>query len=129
MQWLVRRQLSRLAAKTDTRWDDHLVAAIGKTKFIFLVIVGIFAGSLTLDLRPVTATVVQTLVVIALVVQVGLWLNLIVKRSVATHREQAKEHDPAQVSTISMIGLLLSASISSSLDKAMMNTPKKLTVT
>lgn len=106
-QWVVRRKLSRLAAKTDTRWDDHAVTAVGRTRFLFLVAVGIYAGSLTLDLRPAYASALWTFAVIALLIQGAAWLNLVLKAVIDDRREQAREDDPSRLSTVSMIGFLV----------------------
>ncbi len=107
VQWLVGRQLSRLVEKTDTKWDDHFVRAIGKTKFLFLCALGLYAASLTLELKAPSATFMNRFVVISLIVQGGLWLGVVLRALIESHREDAKENDPARLSTISMIGFLL----------------------
>ena len=44
------RRLAAFATRTETPWDDVVVQAINKTKPVFLLIAGIFIGSLLLQL-------------------------------------------------------------------------------
>jgi len=107
VQWLVSRKVSRLAEKTETRWDDHVVSALGHTKFLFLVVLGVYAGSQTLELRPFVSAAVGTVTAIAVILQGGLWLSVILRRAIEQHRRHAEEDDPSRISTVSMIGFLL----------------------
>lgn len=106
LQWLARRKLTGLAARTSMRWDDHAVTAIGGTRFLFLLAMGIYAGSLTLDLRPPVAAAFQSVAAIALLLQGGAWLNTILRGLIEERRAEAREKDPARVSTVSLLGFL-----------------------
>ncbi len=106
LQWIVRRKLAKLAARTPTHWDDHAVTAIGSTRLLFLVAVGIYAGSLTLDLEPAYASAVGTFTIIALLLQGGAWVNTVIGDMIDERRKEAREHEPARVSTIALLGFL-----------------------
>jgi small-conductance mechanosensitive channel len=106
LQWFTRRKLTRLAASTSTRWDDHAVTALGKTRFLFLLAMGFYAGSMTLELRPAYAAALQSFAAIALLLQGGAWLNTVLRAVIEERQEQAMEEDPARVSTVSMLGFL-----------------------
>jgi len=45
-------RLSALAARTSTELDDLAMELLEKTKFLFVLLVGVWAGSLTLTLSP-----------------------------------------------------------------------------
>jgi small-conductance mechanosensitive channel len=106
LQIVARHRLAALAAKTDTRWDDNLMQMIAKTRLSFLLVVGLFAGSFTLELGSSLNSVLQTLVVIALLLQAGLWGSVLVVGIIERHRKQAEKENPAAITTINVIGFV-----------------------
>ncbi len=107
IQWIVRHYLARLADRTDTRWDDHLVDALDQTRFWFLAIVALWAGGMTMDLADTPRAILHTAVVLALLLQGGFWVNSMLKAEIKQHREWAKENNPGSVSTISLVGFVV----------------------
>ncbi|KAA9134190.1 mechanosensitive ion channel family protein [Marinihelvus fidelis] len=105
--WVLNRYLSRVADKTSTRWDDNFVAALKKTRFWFLVIIATWTGSLTMALAEGPRSVINTLLVLALIIQGGFWINSMLKAEVKRHRAYARENNPGSVSTISMVGFVV----------------------
>ncbi len=73
IQRLATRRLAALARLTETRWDDIVVGLIGRTKLLFLFIVGFFVGSLFLELPAHIRSVLSSLLIISLLVQTGIW--------------------------------------------------------
>ena len=46
LQAVVRGRIARLAARTGTRWDDHLVHVVGSTRLLFWLVIGAWIGAL-----------------------------------------------------------------------------------
>ena len=106
MQLLVSRKLSRLAAQTETHWDDFIVEVVSHTKILFLIVLGVFTGSLFLTLPKNIQQIISNVLVITLLVQAGIWVSLFIRLLLEQYRQDALEKDPAAVTTISVIGFV-----------------------
>ncbi len=65
----------RIARKTQTIIDDILIGALRKTKLLFLLVVAVFVGSLWLHLEPKVRSIFFSAVMIATLIQVGVWVS------------------------------------------------------
>ena len=72
MRFFVRR-LRRLAVKTPGQFDDLVVELLAKTRFLFVLIVSFYAGSLLLVLPSAAETALHALFILALLIQAGYW--------------------------------------------------------
>jgi small-conductance mechanosensitive channel len=78
-----------------------------KTSWVFLLALAIFAASRVLDLSSgVSRFIAQATVIIGLI-QAGLWINTLVSFFVHRYREERLKEDPAGVTTITGIALLI----------------------
>ncbi len=68
-------RIQRLASKTETMADDIVIGGLRKTKLIYLLIVSLFAGSLSLTLDPQIRSIVLNTAIIATLVQAGIWIS------------------------------------------------------
>ncbi|MDH5570672.1 MAG: mechanosensitive ion channel family protein [Gammaproteobacteria bacterium] len=102
----MRRRLAAFAIETDTQWDDMLVAFITRTKLLFLVVVSIFVASVFLELPDRIQSVVSNLLVIALIIQSGIWGVTFLATVLDSYRQHALETNRAAVTTINLIGLV-----------------------
>lgn len=103
LQALFHRRLSRLAAKTSTRWDDYVVETISGTTWLFLVIAGLTLGSAMLELPGEIGQFVTLTFVIALLLQVGLWGRCLIASSLEDYRQRKLDENPAGVTTLGVI--------------------------
>lgn len=104
-RWSVRR-LTRIADHTKTYWDDVLVEAISKTKALFGIVVALYAGSEVLTMGRHAEQVVRAAVVIALLVQGGIWVSAALTAWLTRYRKAEMSEDPAAVTTMSALGFL-----------------------
>ena len=72
------RRLSELAARTRTTIDDLLAEMLAKTKFFFLLVIPIYAGSLVLALPPRVSTLIGSITIMVLLLQAAIWGNRLV---------------------------------------------------
>jgi small-conductance mechanosensitive channel len=106
VRWLVTRRLSRLAAHTRTQIDDYVLALLGHTRYTFLLVVALAAALKTLRLPPRIAGLVMPLARLAVIVQLGLWLNELVTLYIARIVRQRTATDVASVTTIHALGMV-----------------------
>jgi small-conductance mechanosensitive channel len=68
-------RMQRIAQKTHTVIDDVVIGALRKTKLLYLFIVSLFAGSLWLTLEPGVRSLILHTVIIATLIQGGIWVS------------------------------------------------------
>ena len=71
-RWIVRR-MKAIAAKTQTPYDNLVVEVFKSTQFIFIALIGLWAGSRALTLPDWIVTGLEKVAVLVVVLQVGLW--------------------------------------------------------
>jgi len=107
--WILQRtltgRLAKMAAHTKTQWDDVLVKALAHTKVLFILIIGIFTASIFLQLSPWIQAALEKLVILALLVQAGLWIGVVIKALLEQYQQSTLEKNPAAITTINVIGL------------------------
>jgi small-conductance mechanosensitive channel len=107
---VLKRTMSRRALdwvrRTDTDLDDLVVDLFGRTWYLFLVAVAIYAGSLVLVLPQVQSGFRIGMVTLFLI-QAGLWGNVVINYLVSRQvRKQSKQDDAAAATAIHAFGLV-----------------------
>jgi small-conductance mechanosensitive channel len=105
VQGVIRGRIARLAQKTDTRWDDHLVKIISSTRLLFWLVMGGWFGAQFLDLPYPAQRWVRIVFVIALLLQAGLWGGALVNSVLREYRKRKQEENPEDLTTLGLIGL------------------------
>jgi small-conductance mechanosensitive channel len=95
-----------LAALTTTKWDDHLVTLLAKTRLLFWIFLGALLGSLFLDLPPRAQAVVTSAFIIALLLQSGIWGAVLIRAIVAGYQEAVGEERPGELATLNLIAFI-----------------------
>jgi small-conductance mechanosensitive channel len=103
---IVVSRLSALAKRTTTEWDDIITAALARTSFLFLLIVGVVIGAQSLELSPRVRTATGSLMVIAALIQAGIWAGTILTRWLESYRKREMQEDPATATTVSALGFV-----------------------
>ena len=103
LQALVSKRLGKLAARTQTRWDDHVLEMLDGTRMLFWLVTGVWLGSLWLELPGRANAVVQSVFVIALLVQAGLWGQHLVGAVLSDYRRRKLDENPAGVTSLGII--------------------------
>jgi len=73
LRQLIKKRLKIFAKRTDTRLDDLLVEVMGRTKYVFLILLSLYAGSLNLTLAATVKDVLSILVRLVILLQIGIW--------------------------------------------------------
>jgi small-conductance mechanosensitive channel len=99
-------RLSSLAKRTRTEWDDTLVAALRKTRNLFLVLVALYAGGALFVPVERLRAVLSVAVVLGLIVQGGIWATTGMGFWLESYRKRKMEEDAAAVTTMSALGFI-----------------------
>ena len=97
-------RIHRLTRKTSTIVDDILVGSLRKTKFLFLLIVSIYVGGLWLELPPAVRKVDWRVLIIALLLQAGIWFSTGLQLWLEHYRKV--EEDGANRTTMNALSFL-----------------------
>ena len=62
------RRLRAIAAKTETDVDDLVTELLGKTKFLFVALVALYAGARSLNLPPEVDDLLSTILVLGFLI-------------------------------------------------------------
>ncbi|MDT8384322.1 MAG: mechanosensitive ion channel [Gammaproteobacteria bacterium] len=107
--WIFRRlvggRLSHRASLSKTHWNNIIAKQITRTKLLFLVVVGLYLGSLFVELPARLDAMVYSILVIALLIQVGIWGVILISELLELYERRALEKNAAAVATINIIGL------------------------
>ncbi len=99
-------RLSALAKRTTTEWDDIVTAALAKTSFLFVLIVGVVIGMQSLHLPTGIRSATGSVMVIAGLIQAGIWAGTILTKWLDSYRTREMQEDPATVTTVSAMGFV-----------------------
>lgn len=108
---VVQRQLERLSERTTTSFDDILRAGLGATRSWYIVILGLWAGSLLLILPEKMTDLLSGLVVLGTLIQIGIWGTTGIRAYVGVQAMQKVDIDAASVTTIRAMGFLVSVGL------------------
>lgn len=106
IQRFIGRRLATLAKHTETHWDDIFAGLLTQTKLLFLFIVGIFVGSLFVELPAHVRTIFSSILIIALLIQTGIWGVSLITALLESYRQRVQEKNPAAITSINVISLI-----------------------
>lgn len=103
---LIVRRVGAFASTTETDWDNFIGDLLQRTRGWFLLITGLYLGSLVLDISPEIALYVDQVMVVAFFVQVGLWGNGAIRFWVTDYRRERLEEDAGRVTAVAALGFI-----------------------
>ena len=101
---VVHGRLQAFAAKTTNTLDDLLAGTIGRTRPLFLLIVGLYAGAYILDLPDQIRELADRIVIIAVVLQCAIWGAHIAAEWISAQARKRMEEDAAGGTALSVLG-------------------------
>jgi len=100
------RQLTRLAKHNALPLWSTMIAAVKRTKWLFLFILALVIGSSVLAMPAATRKLITSTLIIALLIQFGLWATVMVRVSMEQYRQQQLGKDPASVTTLNLLNFI-----------------------
>ena len=101
------KRLRAIASKTETDVDDLVAELLEKTKFVFVALVALYAGAISLTLPPEVDDLLSTILVLGFLVQGALWANGIVNYMLGSWARQKFEADPTISTALGSVGFLV----------------------
>lgn len=103
---LIYHRLQQLAARSKTVVDDLLVELAGQTKGFFVFVIALASAPLLLTLPARLLEVFQIVLVVALLLQTGFWLNSLISYWVARRIQEKLEEDAGTATTLNALGIV-----------------------
>ena len=97
------RRLGAMVGKTETRLDDLVFDLVTQTKLWFLVILGLYVGRYFLTLPPEPRRLAASVMVVALLLQAGVWGSRLVSEWVLHHVKRRAAEDAAGATALGVL--------------------------
>lgn len=104
IQRLVVRRFGAMAERTETAIDDFLIALVRRTRWLLLLVIVVWVGSLSLSETGRLAGILRTAAILAFFLQVTLWLLVAINFWVEHTRRKRLASDAASVTLIGAVG-------------------------
>ncbi|MEX2284909.1 MAG: mechanosensitive ion channel family protein [Gemmatimonadota bacterium] len=103
---LLLRNLGLLAQRTRNSLDDSISEVVGHTRYFFMLLAALYAGSRILVLPNAAVGAIRVLAVVGLTVQAALWGNALIGAFV-TRKMRRREADQESATTVGLIGFVM----------------------
>jgi small-conductance mechanosensitive channel len=104
LQRWMKHRVGKFAARTATTWDDLLVEIISRTRWYFLLAISLWAATLVVPINKRAAVVLRGILVIASLLQAGVWGNGIIAFFADRYTRLKTGGDVASRATVYAIG-------------------------
>ncbi len=104
---IVLKRLSTIASKTETDIDDLVAELLDKTKFLFVALLALYAGSLYLTLPAEVSDLLSTVLVLGFLAQGAFWANGLVNYVLNSWAKKKFEDDPTISTALGSVGFLI----------------------
>ncbi|RKZ33239.1 mechanosensitive ion channel family protein [bacterium] len=92
-------RFKKIAERTKTVIDDLLVEIVDKTKLLFLIVISCYIASLTLFFQAPVRSIIQTITIITIILQFGVWANYLFQAIIKIQINKRMEKDDASAKT------------------------------
>jgi small-conductance mechanosensitive channel len=104
---VVLKRLSAIASKTETDVDDLISQLLDKTKFLFVALLALYAGAISLTLPPEVDALLSTILVLGLLAQGAFWANGIVNYMLGSWAREKFQADPTISTALGSVRFLI----------------------
>jgi len=108
---LILRRLESVASRTRTDVDDLVAELLAKTKLLFVLLVGIWAGSRALTLSPTVDEWIREILVVGLLLQAAFWSTGVVNYFIERYRSDQVELDPDAATAMGALSFVVRVGI------------------
>lgn len=105
------KRLGAIASKTETDIDDLVSQLLEKTKFLFVALVALYAGALSLTLPPGVDDLLSAVLVLGFLIQGAFWASGIVNYMIDSWAREKFDADPAISTAPGSVGFLMRCSV------------------
>jgi len=98
--------LARLDKQHNIPMWAILLTVVRQTKWLFLFLFALFVGSFVVEMSATLRHGINTVVIISLLLQAGLWGAAALRVVTEQHRQRQLEKDPASVTTLNLLNFI-----------------------
>jgi small-conductance mechanosensitive channel len=106
VKWIIRRRASKIAAKGQKPKYETLSRLVHQTSVFFILVMAIYAGSLSLTLPTQVNNLLRVAVILGVLFQVGLWASTLIDLSLARRTRQELADEAGSAITLNIMGLI-----------------------
>ena len=103
---LMVRQLNRLAKSNETALRTIILAVVKRTKWLFIFILALYVGTVVIEITAGIRSIINTVVIVALLLQAGMWGSAVLRVVSEQYRQQQMEKDPASITTLNVLNFI-----------------------
>ena len=111
IRYLLMRQLKKQARLSEALLWDVMLAVVKQTKWLFIFTLSLFIGTLAVEMPAKPQAFVNSVVIISLLIQVGLWSTVAMYVAIEGYRQAQLEKDPASVTTLNVLNFVARVAI------------------
>lgn len=100
------RQLSRMTGQTDATAWHVLLDMLRRTRWLFILVLTLIIGTSVLELPGTSRGILQSALVVALLLQAGLWASTALHVAIEQYRQRQLAKDPASVTTLNILNFI-----------------------
>jgi small-conductance mechanosensitive channel len=100
-------QIRRISLRTETDLDDLAVELLDKTRFLFILLVGLWVAARSLELPDAWDATMAAVLTAVILLQIGFWGMGVVNYVVRRARRESVEDDPGLATAIGAIGFIV----------------------
>lgn len=102
--------LRRVKAMLDDKQQALRIAhdVVNQTRWLFILVLALSLGTNVLEVPGKVRVVINTVTVIALLLQMGLWTSAALRVSIDRYRQRQRRENPASVTTINILNFVAS---------------------
>ena len=108
---LLKSRLGRLVKHTDNQIDDVIVASLGRTLKLTLLVIGLAVAAKTLELSSSADRILHNLLMVVLMVQAGFWVAHAVTAWLDHYRSKQMEDDQGAATAVGAISFVVQVTI------------------
>ena len=101
------KKAESLFGRARSNWPLLIVHALGHTKNIIILIIGLYIGSLVMALPDETADILRAVSCAAAFVQVGIWLSYLTGGYISRYRQLQRKSNPGATTAAGALRLVL----------------------
>ena len=99
-------RLGAVARRTTNSFDDILVEVIGRTRGVFLAVVGLWVGGSILEMSASPHAILRVVMIVAIAVQAALWGGVAIAGALGARAQRVQAEDPAGATTLNALGMI-----------------------
>ena len=103
---LVLARVRAISRRTQTDLDDLVVDLLGRTKLLFVLLVGVWAASVPLALDPLLERWIRAVLVVGLLLQAGFWGTAGINYALERYRRRQLELDPSGATAVGALSFI-----------------------